>query len=114
MGSTPSGTTDRRSLDRLFDALAHHHRRRILLEVADRDQALPTASVVERVGDGVGDGDDPQVTLYHRHLPKLAAVGYVEWNRDSGTLRRGGNFDEVAPVLQMFTDNGETLPGSWP
>lgn len=114
MGPTPPGTTDRRSLNRVFDALADHHRRRILLAVAEGHDDLSTASLVERVVDESGDPKELRLKLYHCHLPKLTSAGYVEWNRDSGDLRPGRNFDEVDPVLRTLADNREDIPGSWP
>jgi hypothetical protein len=103
-----------RSLDRAFDALRHPYRRRILLLVGEhepRDEAAFAADTL-----ATDDDDLALLTteLYHVHLPKLATAGYVDWDEDAHTVRRGPAFDEVAPLLRLLCDHREELPGGWP
>lgn len=51
--------------------------------------------------------------LYHVHLPKLAEAAYIEWDADTQTIRRGPNFDEIAPLLQLMADHEDELPAAW-
>lgn len=42
--------------------------------------------------------------LYHVHLPRLAADGFIEWNRDTRVVTRGARFDELRPLLELLDD----------
>lgn len=55
-----------------------------------------------------------RTALYHVHLPKLAEAGYIEWNKDTHTIRRGPNFDEIAPLLRLMAEHEDKLPAGWP
>lgn len=97
-----------RSLDRLFDALSHPHRRRVLVLISEYNSLDDQFSF----GDLVTEDDDPEslkTELYHVHLPKLADAGYIEWDRDDRTIRRGPNSDEIAPVLRLLHEHGDEL-----
>jgi hypothetical protein len=94
--------------------LRNSHRRRILLAVSDhnpRDEDEFTSNDV-----AVGDDDFEQVKtqLQHTHLPKLADKGYIEWTPDTETIRRGPNFDDIAPLLMLMVNHADELPDHWP
>jgi hypothetical protein len=95
-------------LDRLFDALCHPLRRRVLLLVAEEAPVSVARLVAEC------PGSESRLALRHLHLPKLSGMGYLEWDRDAGTVRRGTNFEEVARMLRLLTDHEDELPGRWP
>ena len=99
-------------LDRVFAALGHRHRRRILCGLAERspqevDQLFPDE------GDGGVDSDRLAVEYHHSHLPMLDDEGFVEWDGE-GRVRRGPKFEEVAAVVELFDEHGRRLPGEWP
>jgi hypothetical protein len=107
------GSTDR-SLDRMFDVLRHPYRRRILMLVSEHN---PRDENEFSVDDLATEDDDLELLtteLYHTHLPKLADAGYIEWNEEDHTIRRGPNFDEIAPLLRLMTDHRDELPAGWP
>ncbi|WP_129116135.1 DUF7344 domain-containing protein [Halegenticoccus tardaugens] len=99
------GSGDYRRLDRMFDALSHLYRRRVLLPLSNyspRDKAdLPIDELVTE------DDDLEQLTvaLYHTHLPKLAKAGYIDWDKDTGTIRRGPHFEEASQYLSQVYDH---------
>jgi len=98
----------------VFDALSHPYRRRILLLISEhnpRDE--DEFSVVELATE---DDDLELLTteLYHAHLPKLSQSGYIEWDEDIHSIRRGPNFDEIAPLLRLIDDHQDELPAGWP
>ena len=98
---TDEGTT---RFDDLFHQLDHPLRRRVLRELAGAD-ATDLATLAA--------GPEPErarLQLYHVHLPKLAAAGYVEWDPDDGTVARGPRFGAVEPVLALLGEQGGTLP----
>ena len=97
-------------LDRVFVALGHRHRRQILsrlVECSPRDveQLLPP--------DDGRDRDRLTIELHHRHLPKLADGGFVEWDGEH-EVRRGPKFEAVASVIELFDTHENRLPGEWP
>ena len=101
-------------LDQLFEALSHPYRRRILSLVAESN---PCDEVEFAPEDLALDSDDTELTtlaLYHSHLPKLDAAGFIEWDRDTHVIQRGPRFDEVAPHIRLMRDHRDELPGGWP
>jgi hypothetical protein len=107
------GATDR-SLDRSLTVLAHPYRRRILLLVGQHN---PRDEAEFSVDDLATDDDDLELLtteLYHVHLPKLVAARYIDWDEETGTIRRGPNFDEIAPLLRLMTAHEDELPDGWP
>ena len=65
-------------------------------------------------GAGTTDGlAATQVELTHIHLPKLADMGLIDWDRQSGELSKGPNWNEIAPLLQLIADNRDELPDEW-
>lgn len=110
--SNESATSN--SLDRVFDALSHPYRRRILVLL---DAHNPRDEDEFSVEDVATDDDDLELLtteLYHVHLPQLADAGYVEWDKDAHVVRRGPNFAEIAPLLRLMTDHRDELPDGWP
>jgi hypothetical protein len=101
------------SLDRALDALGHPYRRRLLLLVGERGRDEDEVPV-EAVAHDDEDLDLLGTELYHVHLPRLAEAGYVEWDRDLESVRRGPNFGEVAPLLALMRERREALPDGWP
>ena len=80
--------------DALFDALAHPHRRSALACLADRDDAVAVGDLAEAVQRIAAERprehpsvDEVHLSLYHRHLPKLANAGLVEFDADGGRVR---------------------------
>jgi len=108
------GGADPDALDRMFDALRHPYRRRILLLVSEHN---PREEDEFSVGDLATEDDDLELLtteLYHAHLPKLAESGYIDWDEETQTIRRGPNFEEVAPLLRLMTEHRDDLPDGWP
>ncbi|WP_254768047.1 ArsR family transcriptional regulator [Salinilacihabitans rarus] len=61
------------------------------------------------------EAPDPLLAdLQHHHLPKLVDTGYVVRDEETRTVRRGPQFDEVAPLLRVLHDDRDVLPGDWP
>ena len=97
---------DGRDRDELFEALTHRRRRRVLglLRAAGEPTSL---SAVARELAADADCDDPveriEITLYHRHVPKLEATGLVAFDTERRTLRLTG------PVPESVEATGRTL-----
>lgn len=113
-GVIADGSADPNALDRMFNALRHPYRRRILMLVSEHNPRDEDEFSVE---DLATDDDDLELLtteLYHAHLPKLAKAGYIEWDEEDRTIRRGPNFNEIAPLLRLMTDHQDELPDGWP
>lgn len=106
--------------DEVFDALAHRRRRyllwRLLVDdgprslealartLAARESGVPEADV---------DGEDVEyvyASLYHAHVPKLADLDVVEFDRRRETLARGPNAEQVLRVLDLTTQSARPGP----
>jgi hypothetical protein len=99
---------DSERLDCVFDALAHKYRRKVLVAVleqhpqADDDIQIPADVPLE--------GEDMaacEVAMTHNHLPKLADHGFIDWDRDSNTVRKGPHFEEIRPLLELMCDHAD-------
>ena len=102
--------------DRVFEALANLYRRQLLLAMFEEnpqdDDDLDPLNLL-KPGVPTDDLDTTQLNLEHVHLPKLADMGYIEWDRESGELSKGPNWEEIAPLLQLMYDHGDELPDEW-
>lgn len=101
-------------LDEALTALSHATRRRILVELLTDNPRRQQE--FETVAFGPGDADEEIVTarLHHTHLPKLDEAGFIEWERETGTITRGEKFEVVRSLLELMDDNEAELPGDWP
>lgn len=89
------GTVD---LDELVDALRSVRRRRVLHALMRGDRVSVGAT-----GTGGGDPEEVEPLAFDRevHFPKLEEYGFVEWHRDPHELRRGPNFGDLEPLLEL-------------
>lgn len=56
-----------------------------------------------------GQADEIATELRESHLPALEEAGYIEWDRETGTIRPGPNFEEAAGhVADLPTLGGES------
>lgn len=111
-----SHATRSASLDVMFDVLSHSYRRRILVAVSKLDPRDGGASPHSMLDpeDANGGLEKLNTALFHTHLPKLAEKGFIEWDRDGETVRRGPNFEEIAPLIDLMVDHEDELPADWP
>jgi hypothetical protein len=89
--------------DRCFEALADDSRRHVLSTLCRAETPLSLSELaVDLVNTGntpAGPGveDDPvrsrKVELYHRHVPKLAEAGFVEFDADRRTVTLAAEFE---------------------
>lgn len=98
-------------LDGQLEAIAHVHRRRILLELLDENPQPAGPAVLDgRVN--AGNREELRVAMHHVHLPKLEELGFVRWDRDENRLTRGSEFDDVEPLLEVLEEHRHELPDS--
>lgn len=90
------------------NALRERHRRLILRKLW-KGQVDREADVVFR-----NDPEEVRSELRETHLPMLEDAGIIEWDRETGEISRGPNFDEVEPLLELMEDHADELPPFWP
>jgi hypothetical protein len=99
-----------------FEALANPYRRQLLLALFEEnpqdDDDLDPLRLLKQ-GETTNDLAETQTSLEHVHLPKLADMGFIEWDRESGELSKGPNWEEIAPLLQLMYDHRDELPDEW-
>ncbi|ELY60651.1 DUF7344 domain-containing protein [Natronolimnohabitans innermongolicus] len=102
------------SMDTVLNVLENQYRRRVLVSLLEHNPL---------------DGDDPQVPsaveltetdletvrihMTHTHLPKLEESRFIEWDRNANSIRKGPQFDEIRPLLELLQNHTDELPDSW-
>lgn len=105
--------TGRIELDLLVMDLSDPTRRSILMRLAGQDPRDGDESAIDDL-----DAEDDRVELleaevtYH-HLPQLDRAGILEWDRDSGTITPGPNFERVRPLIDLIRTHQDELPEEW-
>lgn len=105
----PEDSTPRADLDAMFAALDHSRRRHLLSALIDRKGEQPldrlATDVVAREDDESREDVTEaarrrcRVTLHHVHVPKLAALGIVDYDPDGEPTVRAADTDGVTAVL---------------
>ena len=99
-----------------FEALANSYRRQLLLALFDAnpqddDDFDPLDLLAE--GETTDDLATTRLKLKHSHLPKLADMGFIEWDYELGELSKGPNWKEIAPLLRLMHEHRDVLPDEW-
>lgn len=87
--------------------LAAQRRRVILTCLLNAETGQVTSdALVDYVVDETTHSQSPDreavaATLYHQHLPKLAADGFIEYERDHGSIRTTAKTELAEPYLEF-------------
>lgn len=96
-----------------FDALSNRHRRQLffaLMKTGSEDgEDLDPLTLFAPAG-STDEPEETQMELIHRHLPKLAEMGFIEWDRAEGTVTTGPNWEMIAPSLQLMRNHSSKFP----
>lgn len=91
--------------DEPFDALANEHRRSLLIALSENNPRTVTEDATATGDDGTAPTEHRLSTeMYHVHLPKLDAYGYVRWDEETGEVTKGPQFDELRPLLECVAE----------
>jgi hypothetical protein len=99
----------------IYEALVHPYRRRLLLAMLKADDhgvAYPNPLEFAPVVQGA-PGKSRRIAMAHNHLPKLAEMGIVRWDREAEELSKGPERDEIEPLLRWMAENRDELPEGW-
>lgn len=107
MGHTPSPTPV--NGDQVLDALAHRYRRIALSSLIERDERITLGELAENVAMGVEPARNARngglteriaIQLHHYHLPKLAVLGLVEYEKNGHRMVRATSAGhDLEPLL---------------
>ncbi|WP_049928424.1 DUF7344 domain-containing protein [Halopiger goleimassiliensis] len=96
-------------LDTVFDLLSQPRRRYVLYYLLENERAAidELARAVARAERGTslekGDGSgtsEIEISLVHRHVPKLETTDIVEYDPQDDTVAMGDEFEAVRDVLE--------------
>lgn len=99
--------------DDLFVALSNSYRRQLLVALLEHN---PQDDYDRDPLNIVSEDVEPEVlelSLYHRHLPKLEQMGFVTWDRETNEIRKGPDWNEIEPLLTLMYDHRDELPEDW-
>ena len=98
--------------DRCFEALADDSRRHVLSALCRAETPLSLSELaIDLVNAETGPAnptseDDPvrnrKIELYHRHVPKLADAGLVEFDADRRMVRLANEFEDAEDPSELL------------
>lgn len=97
--------------DDVLDALADVQRRKLLLALLEHNPQddTPVVGDTESEVEAVAN----LVEMRHRHLPKLVEYGFIEWDEEHNEVKKGPEFAEIRPLLELLDDHEDELPEGW-
>lgn len=96
-GTTVPEASPAPSLGDLLETVGDPHRRRVLLAVADEGR-IP----LDDLALGDGGGSQGLSELKRVHIPRLEQAGFVDWDRDEGTVSQGPDFAQIRPNVDNW------------
>lgn len=115
MTPTHSLDSERSStLDRLFTAVSHPARRRILLALSEDNPRTIEEFESARVRGDRPEGATLAVELHHQHLPQLAEADFINWDRSTDTITKGPAFEEIQPLLAWIREESDEHTAIYP
>lgn len=95
---------DEPSVSDCFEAIANTRRRCALVELA-HGEGVSVESLARRVADRINVGaEQVHISLLNVHLPKLADLGLVAYDRGDDRVAAGPHYEWVVPYLRKVTD----------
>ncbi|WP_394743175.1 DUF7344 domain-containing protein [Natronococcus roseus] len=101
-------------MDNLLDVLANKYRRRVLVALLEHNpQNDHDPQIPDSVNHEAKDLESLMINMRHTHLPKLEEAGFIEWNRETNTVKKGPQFEEIRPLLELMENHADELPDDW-
>lgn len=97
----------------MLSALSNPYRRQLLIALTEHnpqgDDDLDPLGLLE----DSGEADVLELELTHMHLPKLEEMEYINWNRETGQISKGPNWEQIEPLVELLHNHREQLPDGW-
>lgn len=100
------------TVDECFDALSNRQRRRVLVALLHHNPQSADFQSSDDIVSGEAT-DELAIQMHHVHLPKLADMGFIEWDRTANSIRRGPAFEEIQPLLALLDEHSDELLEEW-
>ena len=98
--------------ERCFEALADESRRTVLTALCEAGTALSLSELAVELSQAdsgpteIGGDGDPveryEIELYHRHVPKLADTGLVDFDRERRTVSLTAEFGDAGDATELL------------
>lgn len=98
--------------DEALDALGHIQRRKLLIALLEPNPQSDSPAVPGSTSDEIAELEN-FVEMKHVHLPKLVEYGFIEWEKEQNEVRKGPDFVEIRPLLELLHDHEDELPAGW-
>jgi len=113
-----SPETESLTPDGVFELLSNHRRRMVLYHLRTNDGSAEMQELATRIASMENDVPADELTsqqrkrvyvsLYQTHLPKMAEMNIVDYDKESGIVRLAARADDVDEFLT--TEDGPTYP----
>ena len=123
--SGPLGGRDTGSSD-AYDLLGHPLRRRVLFELPKHDNPVRFPVLADGVRsskipggrgktrhDDAADSEAVSIELHHKHLPKLAAAGWIEYDSENKTIRYESRIETIRSALRTTADRFDQVRAAY-
>ncbi|SEV99133.1 hypothetical protein [Natrinema salifodinae] len=106
-----NGTRVIRRWNDVFRAISAEPRRQLLLSLLDSspDESVPLPESAVNPNAPAAP-ETLRRALFHNHLPTLAELEFIDWDRDPLVATRGPRFDEVAVVFDALHSHATEIP----
>lgn len=105
------------SQDTVFEILSNSRRRYVLYYLRQETEPIQLTTLAEHVAawenetdvESLGDQERKRVyvSLYQTHIPKLAEIGLVEYDKEAGTVALA---DKGASMDKYLSESGDSIP----
>ena len=123
--SGPISEGDTGSAD-AYDLLNHPLRRRVLLELSNHDNPVRLSVLADGIRsskipgvrgktrhDDTAVSDAMRIELHHKHLPKLAAAGWIEYDSETRTIRYESQIETIRSALRTTADEFDQVRAAY-
>lgn len=107
------------TLDDLFEVLKNQRRRRVIRYLGERDEPVSLSDLSESIAAMENDKPVSQLTsqerkrvyvgLYQVHLPKMAGMEFIEYDKGRGMIARG----RATHYAEAYLQHAESKQNTW-